>query len=830
MADAKRTIELVFEGVDKTGAATQAALKNTQQFAGSIQGATQPIADFTFAALKFEAALLATGAAITAFSVKLAGDFQSAVADLSKVLSETDNIETYKDLALEMSEAYGVASVDVLNAISNYKQAGFTAEEAGQLTKAGLDLVIAGGIGAAEAADLLVASIKGFGAEASDSAQIVDLLNQVSNEYASSTEQLLEGFSVLSPVAKAAGLSLEETIGILTPGIEVFQSGSEVANALRTSLLRLVDDSAPVQEGLAALGVSQRDANGELRSARDIYFDVAAALQNVDENQKLYIASQLVGIQRSSQFLAITDGLDKTLRIAGDGFNYLGSAAKEVELQLATAENAANRAKESFTNLFIGIGTPLLDEFSGVADALSAIFQAMGDSAKSDTGIGGLVEFIESQFAGMQSALETVAKNLPAALEQADFSGFTSGIQAITDSIGALFGGVDLSTVDGLAKAITAVGNAFNGLSQFTAGVIDSFKPLADVFFDVGSGLGDIDEAAFRSAGEMAGFVTQLNLLSGPAVTAAAALIAFNQALALGASITGVTAALGAVGGAGLLGALGSLAALGAAGAAGFGVGSLISDGLDELTDSLTDTEESLGTWLYSLVNGAEETERVAALMAPLPAAIRDVGGAADESVGSLWDLESGIGRLDDEFGTIADLSQYLEPLPASFDAAAGSVEKLGAAAEKLSLEEKLAFIEAQTAITTASIEADAKVAVAAFESISVSVQSTGESITDLFGLLGDENISKLDKLDIKDQIEEENKRRQEALDLQKKLTEQEIALAKARREAISRGDATITVNGDGLQPHLEAFMWEILQSIQVRVNADGLGMLLGAP
>ena len=632
MADAQRTIELVFEGVDKTGAATQAALKNTQQFAGSIEAATQPIADFTFAALKFEAALLATGAAITAFSVKLASDFQSAVADLSKVLSDTDNIEDYKNLAIEMSEKYGVASVDVLNAISNYKQAGFTAEEAGKLTKSGLDLVIAGGIDAAAAADLLVASIKGFGAEAGDSAQIVDLLNQVSNEYAASTTQLLEGFSVLSPVAQAAGLSLQETIGILTPGIEVFQSGSEVANALRTSLLRLVDDSAPVQEGLAALGVSQRDANGELRSARDIYFDVAAALQGVDENQKLYIASQLVGIQRSSQFLAITDGLDKTLRIAGDGFNYLGSAAKEVELQLATAENAANRAKESLTNLFIGIGTPLLDEFSGVADALSAIFQAMGDSAKTDSGIGGLVQYVEGEFAGLQETLETVARNIPAALEQADFSGFTRGIEAVSSSISALFGGVDLSTVEGLANAITAVGNAFNGLSQFSAGVIDSFKPLANAFFEVGTGLGDIDESAFRSAGEMAGFVTQLNLISGPAVTAAAALVALNQALGIAASVGGLTTALGAVGGAGLLGALGQLAALGAAGGAGFGIGTAVAGVIDEIVNATTDTDESLGTWIYSLVNGAEDIAKVEALIAPLPQTIRDVGGAASES------------------------------------------------------------------------------------------------------------------------------------------------------------------------------------------------------
>ena len=38
----------------------------------------------------------------------------------------------------------------------------------------------------------------------------------------------------------------------------------------------------------------------------------------------------------------------------------------------------------------------------------------------------------------------------------------------------------------------------------------------------------------------------------------------------------------------------------------------------------------------------------------------------------------------------------------------------------------------------------------------------------------------------------------------------------------------TIKITGDGLQPHLEAFMWEILKAIQVRVNADGLKMLLG--
>ena len=75
MADAQRTVDLVFNAVDKTGPAVQSALRNTRGLATDIQSATQPFADVTAAALKYEAALLATGAAITAFSIKAAGDF-----------------------------------------------------------------------------------------------------------------------------------------------------------------------------------------------------------------------------------------------------------------------------------------------------------------------------------------------------------------------------------------------------------------------------------------------------------------------------------------------------------------------------------------------------------------------------------------------------------------------------------------------------------------------------------------------------------------------------------------------------------------------------------
>jgi hypothetical protein len=49
-----------------------------------------------------------------------------------------------------------------------------------------------------------------------------------------------------------------------------------------------------------------------------------------------------------------------------------------------------------------------------------------------------------------------------------------------------------------------------------------------------------------------------------------------------------------------------------------------------------------------------------------------------------------------------------------------------------------------------------------------------------------------------------------------------------AEAQQIAKGDALIKIDGAGLQPHLEAFMWEILKAIQVRVNRDGLPFVLG--
>ena len=105
---------------------------------------------------------------------------------------------------------------------------------------------------------------------------------------------------------------------------------------------------------------------------------------------------------------------------------------------------------------------------------------------------------------------------------------------------------------------------------------------------------------------------------------------------------------------------------------------------------------------------------------------------------------------------------------------------------------------------------------------------TTGDVLGKLYGMFGNQNLSFSELSKINDQIEKENALREKSFALQQKLIEATIQEIELRTKAFANGDALIKIDGAGLQPHLEAFMWEILRTIQTRVNADGLKLLLG--
>jgi TP901 family phage tail tape measure protein len=326
--------------------------------------------------------IAATAAAAGFFGVKVFGEaikFESALLDLQKVMSDSEGqASQFTEVSEELAKKFGVSSAEVLQGAANFKQAGFDLQEAFQLQEQALKLVIAGDLEAAEASELLVSTLKGFQAPASEAARLTDVLNEVSNKYATNLQQLAIGMAEVSPIAKIMGFTFEETAGLLTPIIEVFRSGSESAQGFRTGLLKLLDDAVPVTNALADLGVDQKELNGNMRSGKDIVEDVAVAFRGLDENQKLVFATQIVGIRQAAKMVQVFDGLAKTTEITNVALNAQGSINKEVNVRLTSTAIKGKKAAQSFSIMAKNLGNILLPVWNKLLDVAIVTFDVIG--------------------------------------------------------------------------------------------------------------------------------------------------------------------------------------------------------------------------------------------------------------------------------------------------------------------------------------------------------------------------------------------------------------------------------------------------------------------
>lgn len=152
-------------------------------------------------------------------------------------------------------------------------------------------------------------------------------------------------------------------------------------------------------------------------------------------------------------------------------------------------------------------------------------------------------------------------------------------------------------------------------------------------------------------------------------------------------------------------------------------------------------------------------------------------------------------------------------------------------------IDERLAQIKAdaetlQTAmewtakLEIAQVEAGIRALEATFASVDNTISTTGDTISSLFGLLNDAEWT--DRGRLRDAIEDQQEMQAEAFELQKKLLEQQIEINQAKLDAMKDGESLISISAEGLEPELEAFMWKIIEKVQIRATEEASEFLLG--
>ncbi len=851
MANVSKTVEIIFGGKDELSKVIGTIEGNFNSLNATVGKVTDPLAGIADSVFKLDAALLALAVGGLAYAYDKAIKFETSMVSFRKVSDGTpESLDAAREAAFRMSTQYGASAVSVLNSSTDFIQAGYNTKESLMLTEKALQLMMAGEVSVADASQFMITILKGFKAPAEDAGRLTDILNKVSDETATNVRELAVGMAYLSPIAKLMGLSFEETAGLLTPVIEVFSSGSEAAHGLRTGLLRLVDDSAPVAQALAQLGVSQTDVNGKLRSGKDILLDVQKAYIGLDDPTRIFLAQQLAGKDQAAKMLEVFNGLNKTLEITNIAMGASGSIAKEVALRLESSQIQVDRFKVGFENLGIVVGEQFKVAATGAATGANSILAAINGLVVSGA-FAPLFDELNNMGNELGQYFMKIAAVLPEAMKGIDFSGLIEAFRRVGGEIGkvfaTLFGDVDLTTAEGLHKAIQSVVDALGKLVDFTAGMISGMAPLWESIKLGIEQFSKMDTEGVTLAGTVIGVGKAVNVLTENAglLTGALYLLTTKALVETGTSLANLgVKALGAVGGlSGLAASAGAavpILGVGIAGAVGYAAGSLLNEVpvVERLAQSFLGLLDVNKDYFGALGRTPAEVKQVDEAFAQLGKGIKAIPPITELNISlddkEAWAKLAGVKTLVNEIPPEKEVSLDIVIYPEA-------QKKLDNVKKPIDVEMKfdLAKLKAQSDIVQKSVEWNAKVNIAqietgaklieaAFKSVDTSINSTGSLIGSYLGKMTDPNLAYGTKIKLERLMDDEAKARKEALELSNQLAKQQVELNKLRLEKLKEGDALIKIDGSGLQPHLEAFMFEILSAIQIRANAEGAKFLVG--
>lgn len=564
MADGKIVIETgldssgVEKGLSKIGSI---ATKGLSAAVGVITGAST--------------ALSGMGAA----AIKVGTDFEAQMSRVKAISGATgEEFENLRNQAIELGASTAFSASEAAQGMENLAAAGFNTSEIMDAMPGMLSLAAASGEDLASSADIAASTLRGFGLEASDAAHVADVLAENANRTNSSVAETGEAMKYVAPLARAAGLSMEETaaaIGIMAnAGIQ----GSQAGTTLRGSLSRLSKPTDAMITAMEELGVSFYDSNGKMKSLTEQVGMMRKATEGLTDEQKNNYLVTLYGQEALSGMLALIN--------EGEG------SLQELTAAYESADGSAQAAAETMQDNLKGA----VEELSGAAETLGIVFydsvsgslkETAQEATKSvneitsafqDGGLDAAIEAAGDEFANL--AVEA-ASHAPEMVDTAvDFiDSFTKGISKNKKKLTRAAGDMAETLAGGMVKvlprelrapaeeAIDAISKSLNsgGLKSAANTFVRTFETAIDVIGEladfalpkltagldfVGDNLSWIVPLATGAATAFAAYEVSVTAMGTASRLSAVAQTALNTAMnaspagLLVGSVTGIAAGL----------------------------------------------------------------------------------------------------------------------------------------------------------------------------------------------------------------------------------------------------------------------------------------------
>lgn len=244
-----KQVKVALDSVNPAFVRSATAAKQTQsswgKFMSSMKNKTREMAAYfmTFGSFYDIINVVRNGV----ISVK---EIDDALTELKKVTDETD--ASYAKFLQTMSQTganIGATVKDLTTSAAEWARLGYSMEESAKLAESTAVLMnVSEFDNATDASEALISTMQAFQYTAEDSQHVVDILNEVGNNYAVSSDGLAVALQDSASALAEGGNNLEKSVALIASANRVAQDPSSVGNALRTISLRLRGTSLTVLE------------------------------------------------------------------------------------------------------------------------------------------------------------------------------------------------------------------------------------------------------------------------------------------------------------------------------------------------------------------------------------------------------------------------------------------------------------------------------------------------------------------------------------------------------------------------------------------------------
>lgn len=247
--------------------------------------------------------------------VNIIKELDSAMTELNKVSNETmSTLLGFKSASYDIAISVGTTASQIINSAADFQRIGESLTEATESAKAANVLLNVSEFDSIDSAtSSLIAMSQAY--KDLDKMEIVDIMNNIGNNFSISTDGLAEGLQRSAASLVTAGNSIQEASALITAGNAITQDPESTGAGMRTIALRLMGtEEAKKQleelgeetdnytlstsklkdqiQGLTSVasndfkGFSIVDDNGQLKSTFEIMTGIANVYQEIIETDK----------------------------------------------------------------------------------------------------------------------------------------------------------------------------------------------------------------------------------------------------------------------------------------------------------------------------------------------------------------------------------------------------------------------------------------------------------------------------------------------------------------------------------------------------------------